>query len=56
MGQKPWHMDCHALTGCAVCVKQLERCETSTADDGVIGEELRSRLVELDPSTFSLEN
>lgn len=47
-GQQPWHMDCHALaTGCEVCTQQLERCDTSTASDGVIGAELQSRLIAL---------
>lgn len=47
-GQQPWHMDCHVLaTGCDVCTSQLAACDTSTANDGVVGDELRTRLVAL---------
>jgi len=27
-----WHMDCHAVTGCAVCAKQIEGAEGATGD------------------------
>jgi len=47
-GSQPWHMDCHSLsTGCEVCTSQLAACGTSTESDGVIGDELRTRLVAL---------
>lgn len=48
VGQQPWHMDCHVLAAdCEVCASQLAACDTSTANDGVIGDELRTRLVAL---------
>ena len=52
VGSQPWHMDCHVLaTGCVVCASQLEKCDTSTASDGVIGAELQKRLIALAPTT-----
>jgi hypothetical protein len=43
-----WHMDCHVLaTDCEVCAAQLAACDTSTASDGVIGDELQTRLIAL---------
>ena len=49
--QAMWHMDCHVLaTDCATCKRQLAACDTSTEPDGVIGDELRSRLLALRPS------
>lgn len=45
-----WHMDCHVLsTGCEVCAAQLKACGTSTEPDGVVGDELQSRLLALRP-------
>jgi hypothetical protein len=45
-----WHMDCHVLaTDCELCADQLAACDTSTARDGVIGDELRARLLPLNP-------
>lgn len=47
-GRQPWHMDCHVLaTGCASCKRQLAGCDTSEANDGVVGEELQKRLIAL---------
>jgi hypothetical protein len=48
VGSEPWHMDCHSTaTGCETCTAQLEACGTSTESDGIVGAELRSRLVAL---------
>lgn len=48
VGGQPWHMDCHVLaTDCEVCAEQLVKCGTSAASDGIIGDELRERLVAL---------
>lgn len=45
-----WHMDCHVLaTDCELCAAQLAACDTSTAQDGVVGDELRARLLPLNP-------
>lgn len=38
----PWHMDCHALTGCETCVEQI------AGADGAKGDELRLHLTTKD--------
>jgi hypothetical protein len=38
----PWHMDCHALTGCEVCSSQIANA------DGAKGDELRLHLTTKD--------
>lgn len=45
VGQKPvnFHMDCHALLGCPICLHQLKDA------DGAQGDELRGHLVALEP-------
>lgn len=45
VGQKPanFHMDCHALMGCPICVEQTKDA------DGAQGDELRGRLVDRGP-------
>lgn len=51
-----WHMDCHVLsTGCEVCKAQLEACDTSTKSDGVVGDELQSRLLALRPDVHATQ-
>jgi hypothetical protein len=37
----PFHMDCHAATGCEVCAAQIADA------DGVQGDELRTHLIAL---------
>lgn len=37
----PWHMDCHAATGCEVCRQQI------AGADGAQGDELRTHLIAL---------
>jgi hypothetical protein len=37
----PWHMDCHAATGCDVCAQQI------SGADGAQGDELRTHLIAL---------
>lgn len=45
-GQKPWHMDCHALTGCESCKRKLAVVGTDEAIDGVKGEALQALFIE----------
>lgn len=40
----PWHMDCHAATGCEVCKQQIADAA------GVKGDELRTHLIALGES------
>lgn len=40
-----FHMDCHALMGCAICVEQIKDA------GGVQGEQLQTYLLEKDPLT-----
>lgn len=42
-----WHMDCHALTGCAVCVAQLEG--VGGVEGNPKGELLREHLLTTGP-------
>jgi hypothetical protein len=40
-----FHMDCHALLGCPICIEQLKDANQ------VQGDELRDHLVQLEPLT-----
>lgn len=38
----PWHMDCHAMTGCGICTEQI------SGADGATGDALRQHLTTKD--------